>query len=75
MSNPTQKLRPSERSTTTLVAGSRSASRNRSHQACISFGLMALSFSGRFTVMIPTLPSASYRTRSDSMPRLLFLVF
>ena len=58
-SKPTQKLRPSARSTITLVASSASARwRPDSIASRISI-VSALSFSGRLSVTMPTLPSAA----------------
>src|SRR5882724_3902841 len=64
MSYPAENDRPSARSTTTLVAGSRSASCRRSTSLRLSSGLIALSLSPRLSVTIPILPSVVYSTRS-----------
>src|SRR5918994_5897569 len=49
---------------TAWVAGSSSARANASVSAALNSLLMALSLSGRFIVMIPTLSSVSYSTSS-----------
>src|SRR5262249_27713699 len=66
-SKPTQKLRPAPRNTITLVAASSSARLRTCSSASLISIDNALSLSGRFSVTMPTLPSASYRTRSAAI--------
>src|SRR6516162_7708902 len=69
MSYPAQKLRPSARSSTTLVAGSASARVNAFVSSCCKSALMALSFSGRLSVMMLTFSSTSYKVTGSATVR------
>src|SRR6516225_2383571 len=69
MSYPAQKLRPSARSSTTLVAASASARANAFVSCCCNSALMALSFSGRLSVMMLTFSSTSYKTTGSATVR------